>query len=353
MATFTPTNGVSYCDIDVGSFSNTIDNNTATRVGFRRYKDCVLEWTWDIPIDVNHFDVHSNNYGYSYDNYVHSILARINGSWERLWSGTLQLDEGQWTNIYGANCQNCTGIRLGVLHNDDTMAYINEVRVDYVELLCINPDGSEGQMDECGVGYGNQPDATHKYECVFGQWVDQGYNPDCVAGCTEGDREILEYCPDGVSVKRERICENGIWVYYNYDCPACTEGDIEILEYCPDGTTIKRERICENGIWVYYNYDCPNGNGNGDCEGLSETECKTTTGCFWYQKYLWEEPKCHGTEQNMMMDYLPFIAVGGGGLLLLLALVLPSKSAAYHPPSYYPPPPSYYPPPPSYPPYRR
>ena len=49
---------------------------------------------------------------------------------------------------------------------------------DCAPLSCTNPSGTEGQTDECGVG-GNQPDPTHKYQCINGTWVDQGYNPDC------------------------------------------------------------------------------------------------------------------------------------------------------------------------------
>jgi hypothetical protein len=46
---------------------------------------------------------------------------------------------------------------------------------------CSNPDGTEGQIVECGVGYDNQPFIDHKYQCTNGIWVDQGYNPNCVS----------------------------------------------------------------------------------------------------------------------------------------------------------------------------
>lgn len=95
-------------------------------------------------------------------------------------------------------------------------------------------------------------------------------------------------------------------------------------------------------------------NGNGDCAGLSEADCKATTGCYWYQKYFWEEPSCHSEEQNMLMDYLPFIIAGVGGVALIVIVLSKRKPA----PQYYPPPmpypsPMQYPQyPPKYPPVR-
>lgn len=84
----------------------------------------------------------------------------------------------------------------------------------------------------------------------------------------------------------------------------------------------------------------------------TESTCKAATGCFWYQKYFWEEPKCHDVEQNMIMDYLPFIIAGVGGTIILAALVMrpapaPAPAPAYppYPPYPYGIPPQYYPPP--------
>jgi hypothetical protein len=37
----------------------------------------------------------------------------------------------------------------------------------------------------------------------------------------------------------------------------CEEGSIEVLEYCPDGTTWKRRRICMGNKWVEESQDCP------------------------------------------------------------------------------------------------
>ena len=70
-------------------------------------------------------------------------------------------------------------------------------------------------------------------------------------------------------------------------------------------------------------------------------------GCFWYKKYFWEEAKCHDAEQNMMMDYLPFIIAGAGGIIIVAALVLKEKPAVAptpYLPLKYPPPSTYYPP---------
>jgi len=80
--------------------------------------------------------------------------------------------------------------------------------------------------------------------------------PECAP---DGREEILEYCPNGVDVRRIRRCENGEWVYYTYTCPIepeCTEGAREILEYCWDGS-VKRDRVCEDGRWRERTYPCP------------------------------------------------------------------------------------------------
>ena len=85
-------------------------------------------------------------------------------------------------------------------------------------------------------------------------------------------------------------------------------------------------------------------NGNGvKCEDYaSEPTCKAA-GCFWYKKYLWEEEKCHTAEQNMMMDYLPFIIAGVGGAIIIVALVTRAPAPAPHyPPPRYPYPPRAY-----------
>lgn len=162
---------------------------------------------------------------------------------------------------------------------------------------CTSPTGEE-EEEICGYPeYGQDP--THIYKCTGGIWVDQGYDASCAAGCVEGT--------------------------------------IEILEYCPDGTTVKRERKCENGVWVYYTYTCP-GNGNGDeCEIHTTQSACEAAGCFWYPyPNPLDEPSCHSKE--WYMSYLPFMIAGAGGLLLLVALMSPSRAPRYYPqPHYYPP----------------
>jgi len=39
--------------------------------------------------------------------------------------------------------------------------------------------------------------------------------------------------------------------------PPCKEGQVEVLEYCPDGVTWKRRRVCRNGVWVEETQECP------------------------------------------------------------------------------------------------
>jgi len=93
-----------------------------------------------------------------------------------------------------------------------------------------------------------------------------------------------------------------------------------------------------------------NGNGNGACEDYTTQASCAAAGCYWYAKYFWDAPSCHTAEQNMMMDYLPFIIAGVGGAIIIVALVTrgaPTPTPApvpYYPPPRYPPPKYPYPP---------
>ena len=62
--------------------------------------------------------------------------------------------------------------------------------------------------------------------------------------------------------------------------------------------------------------------GNGPvvkCEdNLIQSACVYP--CHWYQKFLWEDEKCHTNEQDMLIDYLPFIAAGVGGVVIIIAI---------------------------------
>jgi hypothetical protein len=78
--------------------------------------------------------------------------------------------------------------------------------------------------------------------------------------CTEGSILVLEYCPDGVTWKRRKVCVGGKWQEQSQTCPVapeCTEGAVQILEYCPDGTTWKRRKVCVGGRWQEQTQSCP------------------------------------------------------------------------------------------------
>jgi hypothetical protein len=80
---------------------------------------------------------------------------------------------------------------------------------------------------------------------------------------------------------------------------------------------------CVDGVWTDQNVN-PACSAN-ICEGKTETECVSP--CFWYQKYFWEEPSCHNTEQNIIMDYLPFMIMGAGAVIFIGAIFLTSKKS--------------------------
>jgi len=59
---------------------------------------------------------------------------------------------------------------------------------------------------------------------------------------------------------------------------------------------------------------------------LEQTSCEGA-GCFWYPMPPWDPPSCH--TQDMIMAYLPWIAVGVGGVILVAALASGRKKPKY------------------------
>lgn len=108
---------------------------------------------------------------------------------------------------------------------------------------------------------------------------------------------------------------------YWYD-NACHEMGPDV---CSDYTN---QTDCQNaGCYWWSDGTCnstPEGGGN--CADFTTQSTCEANNCFWYQKYFWEEPSCHDKEQDMMMDYLPFMLAGGGALLLIIALASSGSS---------------------------
>lgn len=127
----------------------------------------------------------------------------------------------------------------------------------YYDHICPEKctEGEEDVLEWCPDGH--SPKRVRV--CRNGRWVEEDYTcPECYP---EESEEILEYCEYGGGVKRKRVCRVGKWVYYDFTCPECNEGEEEILEYCEYGEGVKRKRICENGRWVEYTYMCPGERG--------------------------------------------------------------------------------------------
>ena len=185
--------------------------------------------------------------------------------------------------------------------------YHNDNPQDYAFFFCTiiggctNPLGDNGQIYTCGVGYGGQPDPTHKYKCINGTWVDQGYNPDCDIpdDCsnpsgTHGQTE----CGAGYGAQPDPThkyrCINGTWVDQGYDSDCDTGG-------CSNPAGAENSEICgdsQYGQDTTHKYKCING--------------------IWEDQG--ESPDCIGE-----IDYLPYIIIGAGGILLLIALLSKGK----------------------------
>ena len=138
-------------------------------------------------------------------------------------------------------------------------------------LRIIHPDWTNEQVWQAikntaaPLGY---KDAYGKEEgfCLEGYgridaWAAYNYTGITPPECEEGSVEVIEYCPDGVTWRRRKVCVSGKWKEESQTCPEvppeCEEGSVEIIEYCPDGQTWKRRKVCRSGKWVEEIQPCP------------------------------------------------------------------------------------------------
>jgi len=135
------------------------------------------------------------------------------------------------------------------------------------------------------------------YDCY---WYDNS--------CHSTPQDIV--CSD---FNNQSLCETNICNWWNYSChdslPTCEQ--------------LNNQADCSRYECYWYDESChstpQNGNG-GDgyvCETYGNKSSCETAGCNWYKKYLWSPEGCHTSEQNMVMDYLPFILAGVGGIILI------------------------------------
>jgi len=105
----------------------------------------------------------------------------------------------------------------------------------------------------------------------------------------------------------------------------------------PTCSDISTEIECLNANCYWCDGQCQSTPCGIVCSDFTDQPTCEAANCFWYQKHFWEEPGCHSEEQNMLMDYLPYIIIAGaGGLALIIALS--KRPAPQYPPPMYPPP---------------
>ena len=63
-------------------------------------------------------------------------------------------------------------------------------------------------------------------------------------------------------------CIDGVWVEYFQECPACIEGERDVIEYCPDGVTWRLWWECIEGEWEHKSQKCPPAEGDRKCINL-------------------------------------------------------------------------------------
>ena len=151
-------------------------------------------------------------------------------------------------------------------------------------VTCTNPSGNQGNLVCGNSSYGQDP--THLYKCDNGVWVDQGYDPNCASPPT---------CSNPSGIEGDIICGNETY-----------------------GQDPTHRYYCNWGTWLDQGLD-PTCTGTG-CEGLDETACNAATGCYWYKKWLWEQPACHTEPQDTTREYMIYAGIGVGALGFILLL---------------------------------
>jgi len=128
-----PTGGLTYCTVEVGSFSHTYDDSVSTKACFKMNQSCLSEWYWNNPVNVTKFRILSQFY-YPYSR-INKIWGRVGGSWVEVWSGTWKPSVGV-VSSKTISCNNCTGIRISQTHVTQPLrTCIIDVRVEYEEVV--------------------------------------------------------------------------------------------------------------------------------------------------------------------------------------------------------------------------
>ena len=186
-------------------------------------------------------------------------IEEIWGSWPITLTATENIEtiEGAKGKFFNWSVHRSYG-DVGTNHNSSnlTITEPEPPRQDWVRFLieykvtelppvavCI-----ESQF-RCKEGWGNPPYTLQK--CINNNWVTQteysttcGYRP---AECNEGETQVLEYCPDGVTPKTWNKCINGVWVDKSTTCPTMpvcrTDTD------CLEGYRCEAGECVPIGIW--------------------------------------------------------------------------------------------------------
>jgi len=153
-------------------------------------------------------------------------------------------------------------------------------------ILCTNPPGAEGE-DPCGDGGTNQPLTDHKYMCIDGAWVDQGFNPICTAvNCTNPVGEDGQTIPCGDGGTNQPLTDHAY--------------------------------KCINGSWLDQglNPDC----GAMLCSEYTDKPSCETADCYWYKKFIWEQESCHSKPLDPMEQYLIYGGIAAAGIAVIILL---------------------------------
>lgn len=132
-------------------------------------------------------------------------------------------------------------------------------------------------------------------QCIGGKWTSYLIPFSWCAPqiCNPGEEEVIEYCSDGITPYRRRICQSdGTWMEALSEvCPAplCSPGTEEIVDYCSDGITIHSKRTCQpDGTWVIEYMGCPG------CTNWVDKECSIS------QRL--QERNCNGNVEQRLVD---------------------------------------------------
>ena len=224
-----------------------------------------------------------------------------------------------------ANCSSPSGF-VACTENSDTSLEVTN-NGDASDNCCLGFNLEEvmqpGEVGKIGDNWSMESGATGVLAVTM-HWAEEYFNENYPDGYSGTMTYYVGWCEETVIHVTDSIA---------FEITISPSGGV----VCSDYTT---QQTCEDaGCYWWSTNTCHSTEEPAGCEQyLDQTACEDNN-CFWYPMPPWDPPSCHN--QDILMAYLPFIAMGVGGVIVVAALVIGSKKQkgaawAGHP-AYYPP----------------